>query len=338
MKENSSIKIQGMLGKCGNLDVFLGFASASFLNTHSFADVLNEDTGIGYQRPRNIQHSKRFKEYIQKPTSSTIPLTFNLRSEMNSDWEIKSYDHYAVLQIKINSSPLAQVDCQHRLGELKDCNLQLAFMTFIGLELRIEMAMFNTINSNAKGLSRSLTDFIDSNLIENLVEDTPHLYIAKRLNEDPYSPWYRLVKYGGESVSGLKRKVSLRMLQQSIKKFLRTTKNRTKYSVPQNYELIRNYWIALKELFPEEWEDSRHHMLTKGVGLYALMYLLSDLVISELILFDSPLPLIKESLAPLKKTVDWDSKGELANFGGQKGAVQIYENFKKVVFNENIVG
>jgi hypothetical protein len=182
-----------------------------------------------------------------------------------------------------------------------------------------------------------LTDFIDSNLIENLIEDTPHLFIAKRLNEDVASPWYKQVKYGGESISGLKRKVSLRMLQQSIKKFLRTTQSKTNYSVKQNYELIRNYWDALKELFPHEWEDSRHHMLTKGVGLYALMYLLSDLVIKSGVGFDSSKEMMKALLKPLKSNVDWSSSGELANYGGQKGAVQIYEKFKKVVFNESVI-
>jgi hypothetical protein len=183
-----------------------------------------------------------------------------------------------------------------------------------------------------------LTDFIDSNLVENLLEDTPHLYIAKRLNEDPTSPWYRLVKYGGKSVSGLKRKVSLRMLQQSVRKFLRTTNIKTNYSVSQNYELVKNYWEALKELFPNEWEDSRHHMLTKGVGLYALMYLLSDLVLKKGLSYDSPISTVKGYLQPLKSTVDWKSSGELASYGGQKGAVKIYEKFKKVVFNESIIG
>ena len=128
------------------------------------------------------------------------------------------------------------------------------------------------------------------------------------------------------------------MLQQSIRKFLRTTQSKTNYSVPQNYELIKTYWIALKELFPKEWEDSRHHMLTKGVGLYALMYLLSDLVMRSGICFDASKEVIKDVLAPLKRTVDWSTTGELANYGGQKGAVQIYEKFKKVVFNESVIG
>ncbi|MPN32456.1 hypothetical protein SDC9_179934 [bioreactor metagenome] len=77
-------------------------------------------------------------------------------------------------------------------------------------------------------------------------------------------------------------------------------------------------------------------MLTKGVGLYALMYLLSDLVIRAKISIDSSKEEIAENLEPLK-SINWSSNGDLANYGGQKGAVQIYEKFKKVVFNENSI-
>ena len=59
------------------------------------------------------------------------------------------------------------MDCQHRLGALGDSDVSLAFMSYIGLSLREEMALFTIINSKAKGLSSSLTDFHESNLIND---------------------------------------------------------------------------------------------------------------------------------------------------------------------------
>jgi len=56
-----------------------------------------------------------------------------------------------VLSVDKNTKCLAQVDCQHRLGELHDVDVTLAFMSFIGLDLRAEMAQFVTINSKSKG-------------------------------------------------------------------------------------------------------------------------------------------------------------------------------------------
>jgi len=50
----------------------LGFAPASLLHGLSFADVLDERTGRGYQRRFNAQHSLDFRRYIQRPGSATI--------------------------------------------------------------------------------------------------------------------------------------------------------------------------------------------------------------------------------------------------------------------------
>ena len=54
----------------------------------SFADVLNEDTGRGYQRRFNAQHSLDFRRYIQQEAGATIPLTFNLRPRADDAWRI----------------------------------------------------------------------------------------------------------------------------------------------------------------------------------------------------------------------------------------------------------
>ena len=75
----SEITIPGIKGVCGRRDVFMGFAPANFLHSISFADVLNEHTGEGYQRKFNQKHSLDFRKYIRTTVSSTIPLTFNLR-------------------------------------------------------------------------------------------------------------------------------------------------------------------------------------------------------------------------------------------------------------------
>ncbi len=161
--------IQGVVGKCGAQEVFLGFAPANILYKLSFADILNEDTGEGYQRPRNKSHSLDFKKYIKSNGSSTIPLTFNLRKEFQNAWKIqKGQNSIATLYIDKNTRCLAQVDCQHRLGELQNIDIPLAFMSFVGLDLRAEMAQFVIINSKAKGLSSSLTDYHDSNLLNDL--------------------------------------------------------------------------------------------------------------------------------------------------------------------------
>jgi len=330
MKKIKEISIRGQIGYCGSIEAFLGFAPAELLYRLSFADVLNEETGEGYQRPRNIAHSVSFKHYITQPKTSTITLTFNLRRELSSNWRVqRKEDGRGVLCLKNGTRSLAQVDCQHRLGELQNSDIPLAFMAFIGLDLRAEMALFNVINSKAKGLSSSLTDYHESNLLNDLANEAPHLYIARKLNEDPNSPWHRMIRYGGETNSGLKRRTSLRMMQKSIQRFLRQSYPSALDRVEENYELIRIFWKAVENTFSEDWKNPRHSLLTKGVGLYSLMLLLSDLVknseekVSSEAYFGC-------KLRQIKGVIDWGSSGTFANAGGQKGAIQAYYLLRKV--------
>ena len=331
MKSGYTICIPGQLGTCGSMEVFLGFAPARVLHRASFADVLNEDTGEGYQRPRSLAHSRNFKQYIKQPNASTIPLTFNLRKELSGAWRIERKNSgRAELLLNPEVRCLAQVDCQHRLGELEHEDVSLAFMSFIGLDLRSEMALFNVINSKARGLSSSLTDYHESNLLNDLAAQAPHLYIARKLNEDPASPWHRMIRYGGETCSGLRRRASLRMMQTAIHRLLKQTRGLPAGSVEDKYLLISSYWTAVKSVFRADWDNHRHSLLTKGVGLYSLMYLLADLVrnASGLVMGEDH---FLARLTPLKGKIDWGTQGTFAGAGGQKGAIEVYQTLKRVV-------
>ncbi len=339
MKKKTATFINGQVGDCGGLRTFLGFAPAHLLYAYSFVDVLNEGTGEGYQRPRNVAHSRGFKDYIHKSKVSTIPLTFNLRGKSGKDWQVDIQNNstgYARLMLNNGTKPLAQVDCQHRLGELGDSDIPLAFMAFIGLDLRTEMALFNIINSKAKGLSSSLTDYHESNLLKNLADDAPHLYIARRLNDDSGSPWHRLIRYGGKTNSGLKRRTSFRMIQQTISRFLNDIDDERLGDVDSIYMLIAEYWWAIRRLFESDWLNHRKSLLTKGIGLYSLMRLLPYLLRSheyKLRTRDD----FYDVLKPLATKIDWSSKGMFSGIGGQAGAHEVLQYLKESCCDENTI-
>ncbi|MFC1584001.1 DGQHR domain-containing protein [Fibrobacterota bacterium] len=321
----------GVFGQCGSRKVFLGFAPSDLLYSISFSDILNEDTGEGYQRPYTRSQSLDFKKYISSPGASTIPLVFNLRKNQKSNWEVKeSTGNRATLYLRKGKKPLAQVDCQHRIGEMNDSDVSFAFMTFIGLDLRSEMAIFNTINSKARGLSTSLTDYHESKLIEDIENEAPHLFISRRLNEDRNSPWYKMIRYGGETTSGVKRRTSLRMMQKCVHKFLKKIEPVFQGTINEKYQLLVDYWNAVKNVFNNEWNDHRHHLICKGLGLYSLMPLLGDIVANS-----KPTDLCKdyfeEVLTPLKEKVDWHTHGMFGDVGGHKGVMEVYEKLKEMV-------
>ena len=78
---SAEIHLFGQVGMCGRRNVFLGFASASLLYSISFADVLNEVTGEGYQRKFSRQHSQDFARYI-KQQGSTVKFGHGLSTEV----------------------------------------------------------------------------------------------------------------------------------------------------------------------------------------------------------------------------------------------------------------
>jgi len=331
MKKNTALIICGILGYSGDHEVFIGFAPATTLCKHSFPDVLNEDTGEGYQRPYNKTHSLDFRNYISRHGSSTPPLTFNLRNENANSWKIERGDgNYATLIIRDDVKCLAQVDCQHRLGELASTNIQLAFMTYIGLDLRQEMAIFNVINSKAKGLSSSLTDYHESKLLSDLTTDAPHLFISRQLNEDQASPWFRLIRYGGETTSGLKRRTSFRMMQKTVQAFLTQTKSVLDMSIEEKYQVVLSFWKAVQATFPDVWKDHRSNLITKGIGLYGLTQLLGDIVKSNPNA-DFSVKYFMTKLLPLKSSIDWSSQGRFAYVGGKKGVQDVYQALKRGV-------
>src|SRR5438105_3476318 len=85
---DEQLSIQGILGHSGKREVFLGTAPAHALHSLSFADVLDEASGRGYQRKFSAKHSLDFRRYLQKPGSTTIPLTFNLRRRRSRGWKL----------------------------------------------------------------------------------------------------------------------------------------------------------------------------------------------------------------------------------------------------------
>jgi DGQHR domain-containing protein len=304
----------------------MGFAPANLLHSLSFADVLNEDTGHGYQRKFYQKHSLDFRRYIRRQKSSTIPLTFNLRPESAALWTLHEGSGATELRIKAGSNRvLSQVDCQHRIGSLADLEISLAYMTFIGLTLEEEMEIFSVINSKAKGLNASLLDFHESKLLHDVASQKPQLYIAVRLNDDVESPWYRQLTLGGGNTVGMARRASLRMMQNAVKRFLKSSGVLTAATVEEAYLLVRHFWSAVASLLEEPWHNPRKHFVTKGIGVYALMALAAQVYVKA----KRPAPEFTAEffvgvLSDFLTGLDWSHNGPLKGLGGEGGAQEAF--------------
>ena len=325
---SAPIVIDCLRGSSAHREVLLGFAPANLLYKLSFPDIFDEDHGHGYQRPFNERHSQDFRRYIKGPNSSTIPLTLNLRPTLEDRWRVVELKNGDVrLEVDANADKImAQVDCQHRLGHLADLPIMLPFMCFIGLTVQEEMEVFSIINGKSKGLSTSLLDYHAAQLTECLEQERPELYIALHLNSLEESPWFRRLNLGGKTTSGLKRIVSLRMMQQATSRFLKSTAILSTHSVKDATGVVFDFWTAVRTVLPTEWADSRRHMLTKGIGVYALMTIAADIFLE---CRDAGLNCdqraFSTAMADFADSVDWSTTGPLKGFGGQGGVTAAVE-------------
>ncbi len=330
-----SIIIPCLRGNSADRPVLLGFAPADLLYRLSFADILDEASGEGYQRPFNERHSQDFRRYIKDPHSSTTPLTLNLRPCAHDEWKLSETDG-GIVRLEISATAgkiMAQVDCQHRLGHLGDLPIPLPFMCFIGLSEREEMEVFNVINSKARGLSASLLDFHEAQLAQELAIERPELFVALRLNSAEGSPWKGKLNLGGHSTAGLKRIVSLRMMQQAIADFLKATRSNAPATADEAAQVVLDFWQAVVTVLPTEWKETRRHMLTKGVGVYALMHIAAD-IYNECRQGDRRCDrrAFVGALSDFANSIDWSTTGPLKGFGGQAGvkaAVELVRDARK---------
>ncbi len=321
----SELIINVIQGLSGGVNTFLGHAPASLLYQCSFSDVLDESSGLGYQRRFNDRHSLDFRNYIQASSSTTIPLTFNLRPEKSKYWRVEERKGAVYLHIKTVDKVFSQVDCQHRLGYLADLDVSLPFMTYIGLSEKQEMSIFNVINSKAKGLPGSLLDFHETKLVSDIEKVKPELVLAVRLNDDPASPWLKMLDLGGNRTSGMQRRASLRTMQRAIRLFLR---NLFPGQTPHDdaYKMILVFWCALVTVMPHEWNNPRKHMICKGVGVYSLMAIAADMVNerSELPHLDLQ-DFFRIKLGAFAPLIDWTNQGPLKGLGGEAGVKEATE-------------
>ena len=313
------LEINCSSGRSGDRRVLLGFAPASVLHSISFPDVLDERTGEGYQRRFNSGHSLDFRRYIREVGSTTIPLTFNLRATDSGAWTLVENDG-GVTRLTIDPAAgpvMAQVDCQHRLGHLADLDIELPFMCFVGLTVEEEMAVFSVISRKAKGLSRSLLDFHDARLCEDLANDRPELFIALCLSNDPASPWCGQLDVGGNKVSGMTRKASLRTLQKAVRRFLNRSAILKQRTVEEAARIVLDFWIAVSIAMRDDWSKPRGSLLAKGVGVYALMDIAADMWRESGCALTRDLMIAH--LSDLAAEVDWSSDGPFKGLGGEGG-------------------
>jgi DNA sulfur modification protein DndB len=95
-------------------------------------------------------------------------------------------------------------------------------------------------------------------------------------------------------------------------------------------EVVLAFWKAIAEVLPEQWANTRKHVLNKGVGVYALMDVAAELYneVSDPPRVDRRY--FVNALSDFVSLVDWTTDGPFKGLGGEGGVPPAVEYIKEV--------
>ncbi len=307
MKLTGITKVELTAHVSKNLDTicYRGSAPLAHLALISQSDVFDQVANPnGLQRDLSPKHASDAYEYASREKDPDYPRAYpevvlNVRdkkilgivpqssqstdSGANGDVRL-TFDLGALQASKVYVS---RVDGNHRLyyaaGDERQRDpilVEVPFQIHVGLTREQERSLFVDINSNQKGLNTSHLAIMKGRLTPEEEEVRDHLdrWIARKLSEDPQSPWHGLIHLGGSKkgsrAQGLTRLVNFASVQGGTQKLISKSQYLHDLNDPEvKYIIIRNYWSAVQTVFATEWADAKNHLLLKNVGVWSLSFL-----------------------------------------------------------------
>jgi len=287
-----------------NLDTvcYRGEAPLAYLAMVSQADIYDQVSNPdGLQRDLSPKHASDAYEYVHRGLESGFPRAFpevvlNARDRKAVELEpIEGLPENAARQFRLTFDrskmlggkvSVSRVDGNHRLhyaegDDRRDPLLEyVPFQVHIGLTRAQERSLFVDINANQKGLNSSHLAIMQAKLTPEQLEIRDNLdrWVAKRLTDDPASPWHGIVHLGGSKkgsrAQGLPRAVNFASLQTGIARTLSKSQYIHDLTDPlAQYAIIRNYWHAVKSVFAQEWGTPKEFLLLRNIGVLSFSIL-----------------------------------------------------------------
>jgi len=283
-----------IVGTCLGHKAYRGFAPLSDLADISKADIFDQDNNpTGTQRNLSVQHARKAYQYETESKCAFYPeMILNIRD--------KSYIRFRELQdhnatkfgvLEFVKDPrtaskivVSRLDGNHRLwfangGEkgMDPVSRSASFCVVVLESSDAELELFRDINDNQMGMNTSHLQNITVRLLgeKALKFKNPSLYIVHRLQKDKKSPLAGMIHEGGKVRKGATLAgLTTANLANAIRDMLsRSAKIAQFPEADAQYEVIKNFWLAVKKWLPEAWKRPRDFVIFKGVGLYAISYI-----------------------------------------------------------------
>ena len=213
----------------------------------------------------------------------------------------------------------------------------------------VERTVFFVVNKTQRGISPSLKDALLYRIKTSGIRGLPIIRkeswriratrIAIALHNDDSSPLANKINISGRRGTG--RPIQLNSFVSSLR-ILFSDKDFSNLNDEDKLSFLRAYWTALKELFPEAFENetSKGYMILKALGVYSLNLIGKDLfhtcLKGDCDFKDKTI--LKTLLGPLE-SFDWNTQtSPLSSFGGVKGARKAHDLLLKIINQQIKIG
>jgi DNA sulfur modification protein DndB len=242
--------------------VYQGNLMSHHADALSTIPLYNHPDGTGYQRPFDSHRALSYAHYLEEQDACLTPIVLNA----DGKWTFETYDEadpdYGRL---ICQGPARVIDGQHRLGGidkfhrklLHDEALPVPFMAFHVLYPDEEVSIFDTINTNQVGLTKSLLVYLKR-------DKEQYARIAIDLAERADSPFYNLVVVVSKKTT--ERPFTLDHLKRAVETMIADTPLEA-LDLEKKRLAIMVYFREISRIFEEAWTSKTAFKLRSVMGL-----------------------------------------------------------------------
>lgn len=284
---------------------YVGVIDAKDLRRIAAADTRRQEereveTFSGIQRELNRKRQTEIQQYIST-FDAAFPNSF-IVSVMSKDLMEQTSTR---LRIRDHEKAASIIDGQHRLAgftELNQDNFQLVVAIFVDLPIEDQAMLFATINLKQTKVNPSLVfDLFEETKLRS-PQKTCH-NVSKAMNNDKDSPLHHRIKPLGKKMDDYTGVLTQASFVKSLLPNVSSNPEKIRDDIkrkkpldpedPENREcifwklfveekdwailkILTNYFRAVADVFPDDWNPAKNSPLARTIGFHALMRLLPD--------------------------------------------------------------
>jgi DGQHR domain-containing protein len=290
----------------------------------SVAEVVHrkEDRQKGFQRNLSQRRVRQIVAYLSRPRhmlANNIIIAFNRELSFNSGNLVLPTDEDKRGWV---------VDGQHRLAGVQQAQWKhkLAVVILSALTIEEMAALFRTINSTQKGVPTSLLYDLLGMTKDGDFEEIRGHELAVKLSEEPESPLYNNIDMLGSGPS----RITQSRIVKSLKPLITGIGLLGRYSIEEQFGILKNYFSAIITRVGEETFRSSEHIFLTALGFAALVDLLPTVFTDTLATCND---FKVDSICQTVKGIEeYDfSRGIHKGLGGDAGAAKVSKDIAQLL-------